>query len=85
MEVALDFEVVVGLDVDPEPVVDPEGLREPECGIGGDGALAADDLADPGLGESGGLGKAVLRVAQWLQELREVAVVEDCIDPVLWA
>lgn len=27
VEVALDFEVVVGLDVDPEPVIDTECLR----------------------------------------------------------
>ncbi len=60
MQVALYFKVVVGLDVDPEPVIDPQRLRESQSGVDGDGALAAGDLADPGLGETGGLGEAVL-------------------------
>ena len=49
-----------------QAVVNAEGLGQAQGGIDGDSALAAHDLADPGLGESGGLGEAVLGDAQWL-------------------
>ncbi len=59
--VPLDLEVVVGLDVDPEAVVDAEGLGQAQGRLGRDGTLAPNDLADPRLGECGGLSQAVLR------------------------
>jgi len=71
MEVARDLEVVVGLDVDPEPIVDAEGPRQSQGGVDRAGTLASHDLADPCLGEPGRLGEAVPRDAERLQELGE--------------
>lgn len=34
MKISLDFEVVVGLDVYPEPVVDTEGPGQAQGGVG---------------------------------------------------
>jgi len=42
----LDFQVVVGLEVDPEGLRHAEELREPEGGVGGNRPLAKDDLID---------------------------------------
>lgn len=71
VEIALHLDVIVGLDVDPEVVVDAQRPGQAQCCLGGDRALAADDLADAGLGESSCMGESVLRDAQWLQELGE--------------
>lgn len=69
VKVALDLKVVVSLDVDPETVVDAQRLGQPHrCG-NRDRPLAADDLADAGLRQSGGLGEPVLGDPERLQEL----------------
>ncbi len=56
VQVALRFEVVVGLDVDPEAVISAQRPGQAERFACGDGALAVEDLTDAGLGQPGSLG-----------------------------
>ena len=69
MGVVFDFDVVVGLDVDPEALAGPESAGESQCGFGGDPPPAADDLPDAGLTQAGCLREAVLADPQRLEEL----------------
>ena len=41
-----DPQVVLGLQVEPEPGLHREEHAESQCGVGGDGAVAVHDLAD---------------------------------------
>ena len=61
----------VGLDIDPEPVVDAKGLGQSKRGVDRDGVLASHDLADASLRQPGRLGEAVLGDAERLEELGE--------------
>jgi hypothetical protein len=63
------LEVVMGLEVEPELRGVPEEPREEEGGVGGDRALAEDDLVDAAGRDSGGLRDAVLAEAEGLEEL----------------
>jgi hypothetical protein len=59
-----DFGVVRRLGAQPVAVRQAEELAEPQVGVGGDGALAGDDLADPLGGNADLLGQPVLGEAE---------------------
>src|SRR5690348_3045463 len=59
---------MVVLQTRPEAFGSPEEPRQPQAGIGGDGAVARDDFADASLRHADFLGKPILRDAHRLQE-----------------
>ena len=58
--VFFDFEVVAGLEVEPETGGGAEVASQPERGVGGDPPLAVDDLVDPPRGHADRDGEPVL-------------------------
>jgi len=69
--VFFDFEVVAGLEVEPEALGGAEVAGEAEGGVGGDGALAVDDLVDAAGWHGDVLGEAVLGDVHGVEELFE--------------
>ena len=52
--VLLDLQVIAGLQVEPEPVSSGEVAGQAQGGVGGDAALAVNDLVDPASGDADG-------------------------------
>ena len=69
--VLLDLEVVSRLQVEPEPVGRREVSGQPQRGVCGDPALAADDLVDPPWGDTDGDSQPLLGDLQRDEELLE--------------
>ena len=59
--VAGDLQIVVSLQVEPPFGPRPEIPGEPQGGVGTDGSLTADDLANPERRHPQGLGEGILR------------------------
>ena len=67
--VAGQLKFVVRLQIQPPLGLGAEIAREPQGPVGGNGSLAADDLADAQRWNSEGLGERLLRESQRLQEI----------------
>jgi len=67
--VALDFEVVASLEVQPKSLGGPEVPREAQRRVGADPTLAVDDLVDPTRWDSDRDGQLVLGDPERLQVL----------------
>lgn len=63
--VALDFELVAALQVQPEPFAGAEVPGETQGRVGGDAALAVNDLVDPARGHADRDGDTVLCDPEW--------------------
>ena len=66
-----DLNVERDLRAQPIAVREAEEAAEAEVGIGGDGAFAGDDFADPLRGNADLFGEAILRDAHWEEKLLE--------------
>lgn len=67
--VSLLLEIESSLEVEPEPLARPEVTGEPQCRIGAHRSLAVHDLVDAARRYRNVLREAVLRDAEWLEEV----------------
>ena len=67
--IALDLEVIAGLEIEPEPIARPEVACEAQCRVSANGPRAMHDLIDPSSGHTDILGEPVLRQAQGLEKV----------------
>ena len=63
------FRVVGGLGAQPVTGAEPQHAAEPQVGVGRDGPLTGNDLADAGGGHPDRLGQPIMADAQWFEEL----------------
>lgn len=68
-QIPFNFEVVTGLQVDPEALTRAEIPCEPQRRVGADPALAMNDLVDPARRDADRDRQAVLRDPEWLKEV----------------
>ena len=69
--VALELEVVAGLEVDPEALTRAEEPSEPQGGVRADPSLSVDDLIDPSRRDADRHREAVLGNPKRLEEVHE--------------
>jgi len=67
--ILFDFKVISSLKVHPESLARPEELRQAECRIGADPALAMDDLINPARWDTDRDGHVVLSDPQRLEKV----------------
>ncbi len=67
--VTLELEDISGLEVDPEPLARGKEPREPQGGIRTDSTFAVDNLVDPTGWDPDRDREAMLRNAEWLEEV----------------
>src|SRR5580658_115832 len=71
--VFLDFQVIAGLQVQPEPLGGAEVPGQPQRGVRSDAPLAVDDLVDPAGRDIDRLGQLILAHAQRREEVPHAA------------